>query len=290
MSPPGEGVSISATGSALRYVHRALRPGRALSSSTSPGRSRKRSATSIGASSSSSGRASRRTPGARFEPMWVVGSGIAASISAGWLPSILRTRSISSMPSRRAIVLAIALAVVVPSCATAPSPAPTAAGPSNAVTVAAATSTPAATVDRVAGWQSDLALLVPGMDRLHPNLGHGTPVAELEAAASQLTDAAATLTDDQLLIGVLRIVAMVSAKGCDAHTGAFIWGTGTYPVDSLPLRLWLFDDDVVVVDALAPYQGLIGLRIDTINSHPIAELLASLDPLIPRDNEQTVRL
>lgn len=128
------------------------------------------------------------------------------------------------------------------------------------------------------------------MDRLHPDLGHGTRVADLEAAADALAAEAGTLTDDQLLAGVLRIVAMVSTQGCDAHTGAYVWGTGTYPVESLPLRLWLFGDDVVVVDALAPHAGLVGLRIDSIDGHPIADVLAALDPVIPRDNAQTVRL
>ena len=187
--------------------------------------------------------------------------------------------------------LAIALVLAAAACSpTSPSALPSAAVPSTAASTAPATSSPAATVDRIAGWRSDLSALVPGMDRLHPDLGHGTPVSELEAAAAQLASDAASRTDDELLVGVLRIVAMVSAEGCDAHTGAFIWGTGTYPVESLPLRLWLFDGEVAVVGALPPYEGLIGRRIDTIDGHPIADVLAALDPLIPRDNDQTVRL
>jgi hypothetical protein len=105
-----------------------------------------------------------------------------------------------------------------------------------------------------------------------------------------LSSTVGSATDDELMVGVLRIVAMVSAAGCDAHTGAFIWGSGTYPVDSLPLRLWLFEDEVVIVDALAPYEGLIGSRIDAVAGHPIADILAAIDPIVPRDNPQTVRL
>jgi hypothetical protein len=150
--------------------------------------------------------------------------------------------------------------------------------------------TPAATRDRIAGWRSDLAQLVPGMDRLHPDLGHGTPVSELQAAVDDLTARVPDLTDDQLLVGVMHVVALVSAHGCDAHTGAFVWGTGTYPVESLPLRVWLFGDDVVIVDTLPPYERLVGLRIDAIDDQPIADVLAALDPIIPRDNDQTVRL
>jgi hypothetical protein len=46
----------------------------------------------------------------------------------------------------------------------------------------------------------------------------------------------------------------------------------------------------VVVDALPPYKDLIGARIDTIAGHPTAEVLAAIDPIEPRDNDQTVRL
>ena len=132
------------------------------------------------------------------------------------------------------------------------------------------------------------------MDRLHPNLGHGTPVVDLEAAAARLSADVPTLTDDQLLVGVLRIVAMVSAHGCDAHTGAFIWGTGTYPVDSLPLRLWLFPteqaDSLVIVDALPPYEDLVGSTIEKIDGVEELKVRIALDAVIPRDNDWTFRL
>ena len=153
-----------------------------------------------------------------------------------------------------------------------------------------ATPGPTPTPDRIAGWQSDIRALLPAMDAIHPNLTHGTSRDQLDAAAADLLAKVSTATDDELMVGVLRIVAMVSYAGCDAHTGAFIWGTSTYPVDSLPLRLWLFEDDVVIVDALAPYQGLIGSRIDAIDDTHMNDILAALYPVMPRDNAQTLRL
>jgi hypothetical protein len=172
-----------------------------------------------------------------------------------------------------------------PASPTGPDPTPV---PSAAPTAAAVTAAP--TPDRVAGWRSDLERIVPGMDRIHPNLTHGTTLAALEEAVRELTSEIEDSTDDELLVGVMRIVAMVSARGCDGHTGVFAWGTGSYPVESLPLRLWLFEDEVVIVDAMAPYEDVIGSRIDAVDNTPIADVLAAVDPLIPRDNEQTVQL
>lgn len=195
---------------------------------------------------------------------------------------------------RTVVGLAVASSLVLGAC----SPTPVAPSPSSPLPVGTASPaptqasipTPAPTVDRATGWRSDLERLIPGMDAIHPNLTHGTTRAALDDAVTTLIGEIDISTDDRLMVGVLRIVAMVSAAGCDGHTGAFIWGTGSYPVDSLPLRLWLFDDEVVIVDALPPYERYVGSRIDAIEGRPIAEVLDALEPLIPRDGEQTVRL
>lgn len=155
-------------------------------------------------------------------------------------------------------------------------------------TTGAPTTAPSPTRDE--GWRADIAALVPGMAAIHPDLTHSVSRAELDAAATALSATVAAATDDELMVGVLRIVAMVSSAGCDAHTGAFVWGSGTYPVDSMPLRLWLFEDAVVIVDALPPYADLIGARIDTIEGHATADVMTQIDPIVPRDNSQTVRL
>jgi hypothetical protein len=204
-------------------------------------------------------------------------------------------------PVFTSVVLAAAMAACTQTPSTAPtgSPAPTSPAPVTAspAPTAGALATSQPSPSRDDGWRADLAMLVPGMAAIHPDLTHGVSRADLDAAVTNLSASVAGATDDQLMLGVLRIVAMVSAAGCDAHTGAFIWGSGTYPVDSLPLRLWLFPDEaegegdeVVVVDALPPYAGLIGSRIDTVEGHAIADVLAAIDPIVPRDNAQTVRL
>jgi len=194
-------------------------------------------------------------------------------------------------------VLLVAACTSSPAPSTGPglqgaSPAPTAFGSGAAATTVPVS--PAGTLDRASGWRSDIAALVPGMDRLHPDLGHDTPVTELQAAADALSATIPAASDDELMAGVLRIVALVSAKGCDAHTGAFVWGTGSYPVESLPLRLWEFPseraDSTVIVDALAPYQALVGSTIDSIEGRDTLEVLKALEAVIPRDNDSTIRL
>jgi hypothetical protein len=209
-----------------------------------------------------------------------------------------------AVPRRAAFFLAtLVIAAAVAACGSAvtpPSGAAPSAGPSAtsaSATTPAPTATARASLGRADGWRADIAALVPGMAAIHPDLTHGTSRAELDGAAAALATTVDTASDDELMVGVLRIVALVSRAGCDAHTGAYVWGSGTYPVESLPLRLWLFPrddgeagDDVVIVDALPPYADLVGSRIDSVDGHSIAEVLAAIDPIVPRDNRQTVRL
>ncbi|MEZ0240248.1 MAG: S41 family peptidase [Chloroflexota bacterium] len=198
----------------------------------------------------------------------------------------------SLAPGFGAACLALVLAAFGQAVTSPSVPPPTTArvstSPSAGPTTAAPTT--ASSPSRDEGWRTDIAALVPGMAAIHPDLTHSVSRAELDAAATALSATVATATDDELMVGVLRIVAMVSYAGCDAHTGAFVWGSGTYPADSLPLRLWLFGDDIVVVDALPPYEDLIGARIDTIEGRATADVFAAIDPIVPRDNSQTVRL
>jgi hypothetical protein len=179
-------------------------------------------------------------------------------------------------------------------CQPAPSGPPPTAGSSDTVTTAPSSTvapSPAATVDRAAGWRSDLARIVPGMDALHPDLEHGVSIEAMTTAVDELAASVEDASDDALMVGVARVAAMVSATdGRDGHTGLFAWGTGSYPVESLPLRLWLFEDEVAIVGALPPYEDLVDASIVSIEGRPIAEVLAALDPIIPRDNAQTVRL
>lgn len=216
------------------------------------------------------------------------------------LPSLRRARRGPRRPAALSVALSVALLVALLAALAACDPpagtvrdtpgasaaSPSASGPPDTD----APITPAPTQDRVTGWRSDLERIVPGMERIHPNLTHGTSLEALHEAVATVSAEVETATDDELMVGVLRIAALVSANGCDGHTGAFIWGSGSYLVDSLPFRLWLFDAELVIVDALPPHEELVGSRIDSIEGRPIADVMAALDPVIPRDNEQTVRL
>jgi hypothetical protein len=190
----------------------------------------------------------------------------------------------SASPQPSAAAVTPSAAPASPTTATTPSPA-AAASPSTA-----ASPTPEATLDREARWRDAIATVLPGLERFHPDPFHGTDRAAIEAVLAELDADLPSLDDDQVLVGLMRAFALVSAGGRDAHTGLYPWGSDGYPLTSLPIRLWLFDDGPHVTAALPPYEHLVGQRVTAVAGRPIDEVLAALDPFVPRDNASTVRL
>jgi hypothetical protein len=174
---------------------------------------------------------------------------------------------------------------------------PPAVAPTLRATSASATTTPTASPaalptvpDRTRRWRNAIAAVLPGLERLHPDPFHGTSRAVIADALEKLDAAAPDLDDDEVLVGLMRVFALVSAGGRDAHTGLYAWGYGTYPLHALPIQAWLFDDGPHVVAALPPHQDLVGQRIVAVAGVPVKDVLARLEPLAPRDNAMTVRL
>lgn len=142
---------------------------------------------------------------------------------------------------------------------------------------------PSVQLDRVAGLKADIDALLVARDTVHPDGWHGMPRADWIAAADTVKAKAATLSDDQALVELVRLAAMPSWNGRDGHSGIFpfIPGSGT---QQYPVRWWRFSDGLVITAARAPYEDLIGSRVEAIDGRPIAEVLALVEPLVPRDN------
>lgn len=156
---------------------------------------------------------------------------------------------------------------------------------------ASACTTSAPTVtgpDRVAGWRADLDRLVSAREDNHPDPWHGIARDDYVAAVAEVAARVPDLSDDQLMVEVTRLAAMPTWAGRDGHGGIYPWGEGSYGVQMYPLRLYWFSDGLFVVDALPPYGELVGARVDAVAGHDTDDVLAAVEPLVPRDNEQQV--
>ncbi|HEX4905693.1 MAG TPA: hypothetical protein VFU93_09595 [Acidimicrobiales bacterium] len=161
--------------------------------------------------------------------------------------------------SRRALA-GIAAAAVLAGCANGE--------PARSTNTSATTSTTAAA--------ADLALLAENLLRLHPDPLHHVTRAELDARTiDDPTD------PDRLLVAAMRLANLGIGEG---HGGVYPWAQQS--LQAWPLHLYDFDDGLHVVGGIgAP----VGARLVAVGETPVEEVVEAVRPLVPHDNEWTVR-
>jgi hypothetical protein len=131
-------------------------------------------------------------------------------------------------------------------------------------------------------WHEDLLYLAEQLEALHPDPWFGTPQADFEEAVGTLYDEMYDLTDDEIEVEFMRLLALVSAKGRDGHSG--IW-PGFGQTSFLPVKLYHFEDGWFIVDAKEGMKESIGARVVRIEDTPIEEVAQLVGPLLTCDNE-----
>ena len=135
--------------------------------------------------------------------------------------------------------------------------------------------------------QAELRGLVQRMEDVHPDLYHAVSRRRLRAEAESLAARAPSLTRAQLVVGLMRLVALLGPR--DGHSGL-------YPLDpnhprtlhAYPLKVYWFPDGLYVIDAAD--RGLVGARLTSIEDVPVDDVIARLRPLMTRDNASTIRM
>jgi hypothetical protein len=183
-------------------------------------------------------------------------------------------------PGRSLVALLIALLLAAGCTAAAPTQLQTDA-PAAPSASADASATPEP--DRAAG---DLDRLVATLDSTHPNAWHSIERDDFVAALDAYEAALADYTPDEAVVELMRVVALLSANGRDGHQFALPMPGSQGP--ALPITVYEFDEGVFVTAAAPPHEALAGGRITAIAGTPIDEVLAAIEPLVPRDGPATV--
>jgi hypothetical protein len=158
---------------------------------------------------------------------------------------------------------------------------PTTAPPSIAVTPALTPAPPPTAAD-LEGAEGDLDLLLQLLEAIHPEPFHGVTRSDWLARLEEVRTALPDVTPEATMVAVMELVALLSREGRDGHQIAFPPEGGPM----LPIRVFEFSDGVFVTNALDP--DLVGARILSVAERPIDEVLAALEPLVPRDSPATV--
>jgi hypothetical protein len=128
-------------------------------------------------------------------------------------------------------------------------------------------------------FDTDLTLLQQQLPQIHPNVD----MQAWDAAVAQLREELPTMTEDQADVGFMELVASLGDR--NGHTGIFPLDSGnTRAFHEYPFLVYEFADGVYVTGQIGA-QALIGARLTAVGGIPIAQALARVEPLVPRDNE-----
>jgi tetratricopeptide (TPR) repeat protein len=133
-------------------------------------------------------------------------------------------------------------------------------------------------------WRQDLAKFAEQAPKVHKNLFHALPREQFEAAVQRLSDRVPTLSRNQIIVELARIVARVG----DGHSYISLLEP---PISfrRYPIKLYEFSDGVYVVAADPKYKVIVGGRVVEIGGKPFEQTYRALAEIVPRDNATQVK-
>ena len=137
-------------------------------------------------------------------------------------------------------------------------------------------------------WREDLAVLVERINRLPEIHGEGFQVVYDESfiqAVNALDAAIPTLVDHQIVVGLMRILALLN----DAHTNVRLSRWEDFQESAYPIQLQWFSDGLYVTAAQPGYEDLLALELVQIGRVPILQVMTLLAEIIPHENSYGLR-
>lgn len=133
-----------------------------------------------------------------------------------------------------------------------------------------------------AQWREDLRVLAAQLPRRHANAFHTATRADFERAVAALDSAIPRLDEDEVVVGLLRITAMIG----DGHTGLHLPpGWKRYP-----LGFGWFGDELRVARAALGYERALGARVIRMGTEPTGAAFERMRSIIPQgETEGLVR-
>lgn len=132
-------------------------------------------------------------------------------------------------------------------------------------------------------WQADIRFLGEELPKRHRNAFHRIKQADFEAAVKQLHDRVPQLNEDEIIVGVMKIVAMIK----DGHTNVIpraYFRSGIYPV-----KFYLFSDGLFIQKAAPEYAEMVGGKVVRIGTMSADEAFKTVGQAAAADNEMGLK-
>ena len=116
----------------------------------------------------------------------------------------------------------------------------------------------------------DVRELGAAIEQIHPAPFRSVSRQRFQAEVTALAQRAPSLSRDELLVGLMRMIALLGPR--NGHTGLFPGDPGhTRELHFYPLRLYDFADGLYVVDAVD--RSLVRSKVVAIEGMPVAQVL-----------------
>ncbi len=136
-----------------------------------------------------------------------------------------------------------------------------------------------------AAWREDVEYLRDRLPEHHPNLYHKTPQADFDTAFESLLAKIPDLTDEQIVTRISQIISLIQ----DGHSSVPPFWNQKYPFHFYPLRFYLFEDGLFVIDAMPSYEEAIGAKVVGVGEMDFEAAYATLNQSAFYENEWSLR-
>jgi len=131
----------------------------------------------------------------------------------------------------------------------------------------------------VAEWQADVRFLGDELPKRHRNAFHRMKQTDFEAAVKQLYDRIPQISEDEIIVGLMKIVAMIK----DGHTNVVpreFFRSGMFPV-----KFYMFSDGLFIQKAAPEYAELVGGKVVKVGNMSADEVFKTVSQAAFADNE-----
>lgn len=133
-----------------------------------------------------------------------------------------------------------------------------------------------------AQWQADVRFLGDELPKRHRNAYHRMTREDFDAAVNKLYNGVPTMTDDEIIVGLMKLVAMIK----DGHTNLI---PRQYVANGVfPIKLYRYTDGLYVQKAAPSYADMVGAKVVKIGNATADEAMAAIAPVVAADNEMGV--
>ena len=132
-------------------------------------------------------------------------------------------------------------------------------------------------------WQADVRFLGDELPKRHRNAFHRMKREDYEAAVKNLYDRVPQMTEDEIIVGMMKIVAMIK----DGHTAIVprqYFRNGLFPV-----KFYLFSDGLFVTKAAPELAEIVGGRVVKIGNMSAEDAYKTVSQAAWADNEMGKR-